>query len=139
MVVWWEGLTEKRRRFCEEYSANGGNATQAALSAGYSRAKQEGCRLLTFDDVKQALEKLRSTQTKRKIATREERQSFWTETMQNEALSMRDRLRASDLLGKSQADFIERHEVTGANGEPLAINIYMPSNGREAEAEDKID
>lgn len=31
------GLTKKQRRFCDEFIANGGNATQAAISAGYSR------------------------------------------------------------------------------------------------------
>jgi phage terminase small subunit len=131
MSAWWEGLTEKRRRFCEEYSSNGGNATRAAVAAGYKLPRQEGSRLLTFDDIKQALEKLRSRKTSKRIATREERQNFWTETMLNEDLSMRDRLRASDLLGKSQADFIERHEHTGANGEAIAISIYIPDNGRD--------
>ena len=30
-------LTDKQRRFADEYIANGGNATQAAAEAGYSR------------------------------------------------------------------------------------------------------
>ena len=30
-------MTDKQRRFCDEYMANGGNAYQAALTAGYAK------------------------------------------------------------------------------------------------------
>jgi phage terminase small subunit len=41
-------LTDKQRRFCLEYLANGHNATQAAVAAGYSKkaAHIAGCRQL---------------------------------------------------------------------------------------------
>lgn len=43
----------KQRKFCEYYVAFGGNATKAALAAGYSEksARQQGSRLLTNDDI----------------------------------------------------------------------------------------
>lgn len=48
---------QKRALFIKAMVANGGNATQAAISAGYSEktAKQAGSRLLTHVDVKSAL------------------------------------------------------------------------------------
>jgi len=51
-----------------------GNATQAAIQAGYSRAtaKQQGSRLLTFIDVRAAI-KVR-VEADPRIATRAERQ-----------------------------------------------------------------
>jgi phage terminase small subunit len=47
----------KRRRFVEEYLKDL-NATQAAVRAGYTTrtAKAAGCKLLTFSDVKAAVE-----------------------------------------------------------------------------------
>ena len=41
------------------------------------------------------------------IATRDERQKFWTDVMNSSSEEMRDRLKASELLGKSEADFTE--------------------------------
>ena len=40
-----EKLTAKQQAFCESYVANGFNATQAALTAGYKKtnATQQGC------------------------------------------------------------------------------------------------
>lgn len=65
------------------------------------------------------------------IATREERQKLFTEIMRDRDENTKDRLRACELLGKSEGDFIERQEVTGKNGapllpgEPLEINIQI--------------
>lgn len=46
-------LTIKQQKFADEYIINGGNATQAAIKAGYSEktAKSQGQRLLTNVDV----------------------------------------------------------------------------------------
>ena len=46
-------LTPKKIRFCEYYVALGGNATKAAIAAGYSEktARQQGSRLLTNVDI----------------------------------------------------------------------------------------
>jgi phage terminase small subunit len=50
-------LTDKQKRFCDEYLANGMNATQAAISAGYSvkTARSQGQRMLTNVDIAQYL------------------------------------------------------------------------------------
>lgn len=48
-----EKLKPKQRKFCEYYIEFGGNATKAALAAGYSKKspRQQGSRLLTNDDI----------------------------------------------------------------------------------------
>lgn len=112
MSAWHQRLTEKQRRFCEAYSSNGGNAMGAAREAGYARPKQEGARMLENAGICAALELLRQETTNAAIATREERQSFWTAVLRDHAEDMRNRLKASELLGKSQADFIDRVDAT---------------------------
>lgn len=54
-------MKEQQERFAIEY-ANCGNATQAAIKAGYSQfsAEVQGCRLLKNDKVQAKIEEIRS-------------------------------------------------------------------------------
>jgi len=45
------------------------------------------------------------------IATRRERQVFWTQLMMDDLEKATDRLKASELLGRSETDFVERKDV----------------------------
>lgn len=49
------------------------------------------------------------------IADRIERQKFWSDTMRDERLPLADRLRASEMLGKSEVDFSERRIIEGGD------------------------
>ena len=118
---WHDGLTEKQRRFCEAFSANGGNALDAARKAGYSKPHPQGAQNLQKATILRALESLRLEHTSSAIATREERQAFWTSVMRSRREEMKDRLRAAELLGKSHADFIDRHEHSGPSGGPIQL------------------
>ena len=122
---WAHGLTERQRRFCEAFSANGGNALDAARTAGYKRPHPEGARLLQNATIKAALDKLRAETTNAAIATREERQAFWSQVLRDSEIDMKDRLKASELLGKAQTDFINKTEVTGANGGPVVSEVRI--------------
>ena len=62
--------------------------------------------------IRTALELLRQETTNAAIATREERQSFWTSVIRDGDEDMRNRLKASELLGRSQTDFVERVDAT---------------------------
>ena len=130
---WYHGLTPKQRRFCEAYASNGGNAYRAAEEAGYKQPHPSGALAIQNATVLAALEKLRSTETKRYIATREERQEFWTRVMMGleqdadgSPVKMRDRLKAAELLGRSGADFLERIQHSGDSDNPLKI-VMIPS------------
>lgn len=109
-MAWHDGLTEKQRTFCETYAENGGNAYQAAIKAGYASPQTQCHRLSENVVIRAALEKLREVPTKQRIATREERQSFWTQVMADSSQDMKNRLKASELLGRAHVDFVERHE-----------------------------
>ena len=105
-----EVFTLKQRKFIETYC---GNATEAAIAAGYSSktARSQGQRLLTNVDILKAVKEREKADLALKVANRQERQEFWTSAMKDTELPMRDRLKASELLGRSEADFKERIEI----------------------------
>ena len=105
------GLNAKQKAFSEHYA---GNATEAAVKAGYSPRSAEvtGARLLRNAKVQAAIQEREKTESRSRIATRQDRQRFWTEVMQNGKEEMKDRLKASELLGKSECDFTEKIQAT---------------------------
>lgn len=108
-------LTPKQQRFVDAYMGEAaGNATEAARKAGYSGSENvlgvAGARLLRNDKISKMISDLSKDDPL--IATREDRQRFWTDVMEDETQDMKDRLRASEILGKSQTDFIERSDST---------------------------
>ena len=114
-------LTTKQQRFVDAYD---GNATQAALAAGYSKktAASIGWENLKKPQIIEAIWKRQGKKARPLIATREERQEFWTRVMSGEELDsgeppkMTDRLRAAELLAKSEGDFLERVDHTSSDG-----------------------
>lgn len=126
-------LNERRRRFVEFYMSDPTNAALAARKAGFKGTDEAlavtASRLLKNANVRAAMAARASEDPQ--VATRQKRQRFWTEVMLGEPFvsdvsvdekgrrstvtsypSMRDRLRASQLLGMTHGDFIERHEHT---------------------------
>ena len=104
------GFTLKQRRFIDVYS---GNAKEAAVIAGYSAktANIQGFNLLRNPKIKEAIDKRLKEEQDALIATRQERQRFWTEVIRDPSIKLLDRLKAAELLGKSQCDFVERVEM----------------------------
>lgn len=110
-------LTAKQLKFVQVYAGNG---AEAARLAGYkgspdalSRTAHE---LLKHPKVSQAIRERTIQEATPLIASRQDRQAFWTEVMQDGTEIMLNRLRASELLGKSEADFTDKveheHQVT---------------------------
>lgn len=107
-----ESLSPMQQRFVDLYS---GNATEAALKAGYSAktAYSMGNRLLKKVEIIKAIKERETKEITPLIATRKDRQKFWTDVMSNPDEDMKNRLKASELLGKSEADFTEKIQATG--------------------------
>lgn len=132
-------LTEKQRRFVEAYMGEAdGNATEAARIAGYS-GDEAALAVRGSENVRKRKIRIAIRERVKKdplIATRKERQHFWTKVMhgelEGEDPTLNERLRASKLLGKSQADFVERHEHTGANGGPIEVRDVKVSDAELA-------
>lgn len=94
-------MNVRQQKFCDYYLQSG-NATEAAIKAGYSKrtAYSIGQRLLKNVETKNYIDEYREKARKSRIATAEEVLEFWAEVMRNEEISPKDRLRASENLGK---------------------------------------
>ena len=101
-------LTIKQKRFIDSFD---GNATESARKAGYKNPNVAGSRLLANDSIKEAIQSREKKRNSKDIAGRKERQRFWTAIMKDTSAKISDRLRASELLGRSEGDFLDRTEV----------------------------
>lgn len=103
-------LTEKQRLFVQCYV---GNATEAATKAGYSknRCSEIGYQLLQKTSVKDAIRKRQEIEERPNILGRQELQAFWSEVATSSEQDMKDRLKASELLGKSDAMFTDNLRI----------------------------
>jgi phage terminase small subunit len=129
-------LMERERRFVEFFMGEAaGNATKAARLAGYAKntAEHQAARLLRKVGIRAAIEARASNDPA--VATREERQRFWTAVLRGTGAfartTMKDRLRASELLGRSQADFVERHQLEA--GKTLVDVLASMANAAETD------
>jgi len=132
-------LTPKQRKFCEIYAANGGNATAAARESGYKNPAVQGCQNLTKVNVSEYIKTLTQDAQTNRIATAEERQQFWSSIMRGEVLdrdeppSLSDRVKASEILGKSQGDFLVNVNIGGQKDNPILTRIeLMPFSADES-------
>ena len=129
------GLNIMQQKFADNYNGEG-TGTQSAILAGYSpkTAYSTASRLLKHSEVVQYLNKRKEIESKdvmleRKaiIMSRHERQAFWSAVANGEVgetqvvgdttllvpAKMNDRLKASELLGRSEADFTENTNLKG--------------------------
>jgi len=131
-------LTPKQQRFVDAWD---GNNTDAARQAGYKgndkTLEAMGRQNFAKPRIRAAIKAREETRQSKTIATREERQAFFSRVLRGletqtvivgkgddaQAVelppAMKDRLKAAELLGKSEGDFIERKEISGPNGGPI--------------------
>ncbi|UQS82597.1 terminase small subunit [Bombilactobacillus folatiphilus] len=132
-------LTAKQQRFADEYIKTG-NATQAALEAGYSK-KTAGVianENLNKPYIKEYIDKQLNLIHSAKIADAKEIQEFLTSVLRgdetetvatakglfsNVELGGKDRLKAAELLGKTKSMFTDRKQIDGD------LNISIDSDG----------
>ncbi|NJI81864.1 terminase small subunit [Clostridioides difficile] len=125
-------LTEKQKRFCDYYIETG-NATEAAIRAGYSEktAKVIGAENLTKPYLKNYIDERIGQLESNRIADAKEVMEYLTKIVRNEAkeevvvvsengvervkkdVSIRDRNKAAELLGKRYRLFTDKVEVEG--------------------------
>ena len=98
-------FTVKQQRFIDAYD---GDIQKAAIKAGVSYIYAR--KLYTKGNILRSIQNRQNTEVRPKaIMNRQQRQEFWTKVAKDEDEATRDRLRASELLGKSEADFVEVH------------------------------
>lgn len=130
-------MTVKQRAFCDFYIESG-NARESAIRAGYSKntAKEVGCENLTKPNIKQYIDKRLKEIEDERIANASEVLKYLTSVMRGETteevvivegqgegvseakkvvkeVSVKDRNRAAELLGKRYRLFTDKVEVEG--------------------------
>ena len=143
-------MTERQERFCQEFVATG-NATQSAISAGYSErsARAVSCRLLTNANVQNRIKELSGEIKNDKIADAREMQSILTSIVRGESTeevivvegigdgcseavikkkkpSQSDRIKAMQLLARMQ----------GVLDNNMTLNVVVPIYGGDQDLED---
>lgn len=107
-------LTHKQKAFVECFD---GNATEAAKRAGYEGSdktlSQIGYENMNRLEIRSEIENRQLVKLEPMISDRKRRQEFWSQVMNDENIPLRERLKASELLGKADGDFFVRNENTG--------------------------
>jgi phage terminase small subunit len=113
-------LTPKQKAFVSVYN---GNATESAILAGYSErsAGSIAVGLMNNSLIVRMIRAREESEAKINILSRQERQAFWSAVANDPNQKMQDRLRASELLAKSECDFTEKIEVDGNLGLNLGL------------------
>ena len=129
-------MTDKQKKFVLEYMIDM-NATQAAIRSGYSlrTAYSHGQRLLKNVEIQKAISEIREERQRESILTILDIEQFLSETIKGEheeevvatigdgegvshaeivkkQVSMKDRLKAAELLGKRYGLFTDKQQVT---------------------------
>ena len=129
-------LSLKQKRFCDEYIITG-NATQSALTAGYSKktACGTGCENLTKPAIREYIDIRLKQLDDNKIAKADEVMKLLTAMARGEiteeiligvgggeqikarvSVAAKERIKAAELLGKRYALWTERIDINGEIG-----------------------
>lgn len=109
-------LNAKQRKFVLAYAGNGTEAARAAGWRGDDRTLAvTASQLLRNPKVIEAIKAREVKELRPAIMSRQERQAFWSAIARGEDGDgeMQHRLKASELLGKSEGDFLDRLKVEG--------------------------
>lgn len=113
------GKLSRQEQTIINYKANGGNMKQAMIDAGYSEtyADRNSKYLLGIigDRIKEEQNQIKSD----KIKTVTQIQEWWSSKLDNAAVDIKDQIKCSELLAKSQGAFIEKVEVSGHINDPF--------------------
>lgn len=124
-------LSERRKKFISAYLETL-NASEAARRAGYKdRANKAGHQLVTNSDIQAVIaEELKTRISADRESVKARVLSLWNSVSTTSTESMRDRLKASELLAKYAGLLTERVEITGKDGAPIEY-IKLPETAKE--------
>ena len=105
-------MTERQKKFCDYYIELG-NATKAAIKAGYSKktanriATENLSKPVIKEYIKQRQEETKTKRTADMIEVKE----FWAGVLRNKKELMANRIKVSELIAKTNGAFIETVNV----------------------------
>lgn len=127
-------MNVRQQKFCDYYLQSG-NATEAAIKAGYSKktARAIGAENLTKPDIQKYLSEHQQKAHNSRIATAEEVLEFLSGTMRNEEIGRKERIKAAELLGKRYALFEDRKDNGGTeeNGGKTVEFIFTDTSMKD--------
>lgn len=138
-----QGLTQKNKIFADAYAGDSNEAAKVAdLTEDYGRKLVQSATSPSIIPaalaVQERIKARESTEQRPGVATRQERQEFWTKIQRGEltdivvldgvTLDCREsqlvvRMKASELLGKSELDFGERRVNTDVSLADIAARV----------------
>lgn len=118
-------MRQLMENFCLEI-VQSGNGTEAYKKEGYkvkldNAAAVGAAKLLRKDKVQKRIAELRSEMDSHKIMDAAERRELLTQFARDEETVKPDRLKAMDLLNKMDGVYINKTQVSGADGAPLVF------------------
>lgn len=139
-----EKLTQKQQRFVDEYIISG-NATQAAIKAGYSKrsAQQTGAENLLKPVIKAELDRRNAEIKSAKTADMQEVMEYLASVMRGEQtesvatakgiysdvpVSAKDRIKAAELIGKRHGAWTDKKEISGNMNIDIGLGDYNEDN-----------
>ena len=113
-------LTQKQKLFADYYISNGGNGSDAYKKAYPSCKKDDTARvnaskLLTNANIAKYIRNKNNDLSSSRIADMKEIKEFWTNMVRDGENDPKDRLKASELIAKTNGAFLDKVEVTERN------------------------
>ena len=104
-------MNERQKKFAEYY-AQSGNATAAAISAGYSEKHLHTNvhKLLKYPNVVAYIKQLGAAGESERVMTAMQRKCLLSDIARSEKYAVNERLRAIDLLNKMTGEYITKIE-----------------------------
>lgn len=115
-----ETMTANQKKFADEYIISG-NATEAYKIAYGGKMKDLSARvnasqLLTKTNIQDYIKERNKVIESTKIATMTEIKEFWTSRLRDQAEDVRNSLKASEYLAKTNGAFLDKVEHSGGVG-----------------------
>ena len=108
-----ETLSAMQEKFCLEYRKHEGNATAAAMAAGYSErtAGSQGNRLLKNVEIQKRIKELADDAIRKQIIGLDKRALVLSKIAENANEDTQARIRAIDVLNKMDGVYVIKAEV----------------------------
>ena len=100
-------LTVRQEQAMLNYKANGGNMKKAMIDAGYSEKYADKNSQYLMGIIGEQIKEEQNLIKTEKIKSVEEIQEWWSANVVNEELDIKDRIKSSELLVRSQGGFID--------------------------------
>jgi phage terminase small subunit len=130
MVNLMSELNIKQKKFADYYIETG-NATASYLRAGYeaegNAAEVNASRLLRNAKVLEYIKERNEQLDVEFIADITETKRFWTTVLRNENSDMKDRLKASEYIAKTNGAFIDKKELQGSFNNKIVFGFEDPT------------